>query len=126
MPDPERLQKLAHLKDANGVFVFGPEVREECNACAHDSRGRYSGCPYCHGLGTRASQDMAVWVKTFCKTWLIEFRTVQVKTEQGERVEMVNCSLYTLPDRDWVAGADDLDPFEALILAIEKAVGKET
>ena len=114
------------------VFVFGYMVRVRCRYpdCHKGQQLNKNGvpegdCANCRGRGTVASQDMAVWVKTFCKTWLIEFRTVQVKTEQGERVEIVNCSLYTLPDRDWIAGADAPDPFEALIAALEAANGKE-
>ncbi|KKK95831.1 hypothetical protein LCGC14_2668890 [marine sediment metagenome] len=122
----ERHQCLA-CKDGK-VFVFGDMVRVKCQHKHGTTKTwiikeqRYVWkCIDCQGLGTVASQALAVWVKA-----------AQGAFKDGPA--MVSCYFNEISQRYtrfiWrvggYAGPDDPDPLTALAMALEKAVGKET
>lgn len=116
---PARLNELAHLKDANGVFIFPDTVRKKCRFCFSD--GSKIVCGLCAGYGTVASQDMAGWVKAAIA---LGYRVGFLPAEGGHDYTLCNLYLPGEINSGYKHYGDD--PFEALIAALEAANGKET
>lgn len=109
-PRPDKASPPLRCSNCDGtgkVFVLPGVVRVKC---LHPYAPP-TNCPLCSGLGTVASQDMGDWVRALTQVgYVVHFHEgICIIVRSGRGYKGINPDIW-----------------QALTLAIQKAVGKET